>query len=109
MGREAVCGAADQIIKNIHFRKFTASSWAPEVAANTWCFFFFFFQAITVPQVEKNGKPNPVVKYRYLPVLYVLKPEYKGIYNGLTKRLKTPECRMLQLQQTAFRRHSVKL
>ena len=45
VGREVLymCGAADQIIKNIHFRKFTAFSWAPEVAAYTCCFNLFFF------------------------------------------------------------------
>ena len=55
VGREVLymCGAADQIIKNIHFRKFTAFSWAPEVAAYTCCFnLFFFFQAITDPKCK---------------------------------------------------------
>ena len=58
VGREVLymCGAADQIIKNIHFRKFTASSWAPEVAAYTYCIHIFAFVFFPDIKCTPSGK-----------------------------------------------------
>ena len=70
MGREVVymCGAADPITKNIHFRKFKAPSWLLHTHAVLIC---LFFQAMNC-------------QAKVLACAACTEPEYKRVY-------KTPE------------------